>query len=120
MNELSHQSQVINLQLSIRNLNGVPLDVQNINVSLSAKDELLFSYNGPAQTNIVANGTEVWAMQDEEREAGRVLLDKLQSGDINSLPYTLKGSVTSVEDGTLNFEHTGHIYNVPGRSGHFR
>ena len=43
MNELSHQDQNIRLELSMRNLNGVELNIQNIDFSLSVDDNELFS-----------------------------------------------------------------------------
>ncbi len=120
MNELSHQDNSITLKLSMRNLNGVELDIHSIDFSLSVNDDELFSYQGPAETNIVANGTETWSVTVEESQSSRELLDSLQSGEIKSLPYTLKGSIKSKQDGTLRFAHEGHIYPLPGRPGHFR
>lgn len=120
MNELSHDGSNISLLLSMRNLNGVDLEIQKIDFSVSVEDDTLFSYNGPVDTNIVANGTETWTVAIEESETSRILLDGLESGDIKSLPYSLKGSISSAEDGNLRFEYEGHIYPVPGRPGHFR
>ena len=120
MNELSHQDNNIEVQLSIRNLNGVPLDVEAIDFGLSIDDEKVFTHKGPVNTNITANGTETLSLEVKENESGRELLDSLQNGDVNSLPYLLKGSITSRDDGTLRFEHEGHLYPLPGRPGHFR
>lgn len=120
MNELSHQDGNITLELSMRNLNGVELDIQTIDFSLWVNDDELFGYKGPAKTNIVANGTETWTVQVEETESSRDLLNTLQSGEVKSLPYSLKGSIFSQEDGDLHFEHEGHIYPLPGRPGRFR
>ena len=122
MTELSHQGTNINLQLSMRNLNGVDLDIQSIDFQLTVNEDEkdLFVYNGPVDTKIVANGTETWSVEVEESEASRDLLDSLEIGDIKSLPYTLKGSVISKDEGTLRFEHEGHIYPLPGKPGHFR
>lgn len=120
MNELSHQDNSISLVLSMRNLNGVELDIQSIDFSLAVDDDELFSYQGPAETNIVANGTEIWTVVVEESSASREMLDSLQNGEVKSLPYSLKGSVISQQDGKLRFEHEGHIYPLPGRPGHFR
>ena len=126
MTELSHKDNNISLQVSMRNLNGVDLDIKSIDFSLTVnqnedegKDEL-FVYNGPVDTNIVANGTETWSVDVVESATSRKLLDSLENGDIKSLPYALKGSVTSTDDGTLRFEHEGHIYPLPGKPGHFR
>ncbi len=120
LKELSHQDDNITLKLSMRNLNGVALDINNNDFSLSTDDKEIFNYHGPAETNIVANGTETWSVEVVESEASRELLDSLQNGDIKSLPYELKGSVSSKDDGTLHFQHEGHLYPLPGRPGRFR
>jgi len=120
MTELSHEDSSITLQLSMRNVNGVSLDIQSIDFSLSVDDEELFSYQGPAETNIVANGTETWSVEVEESQSSRDLLNTLENGDVKSLPYSLKGSVDSRDDGGLRFKHEGHLYPLPGRPGHFR
>ena len=120
MTELSHQDSSITLQLSMRNVNGVPLDIQSIDFSLSVDDEDLFTYQGPAETNIVANGTETWSVEVEESQSSRDLLNTLENGDVKSLPYSLKGSVDSRDDSNLRFKHEGHLYPLPGRPGHFR
>ncbi len=120
MNELSHQDDSITLQLSMRNVNGVPLDIMEIDFSLSVNEGELFTYNGPVDTDIVANGTETWSVDVAESKTSRELLDSLQNGDVKSLPYSLKGSIITRDDGTMRFEHEGHIYPLPGRPGHFR
>ena len=120
MTELSHQDNTITLQLSMRNLNGVDIDIRNIDFKLVMDDDELFTYNGPVDTNIVANGTETWSVDVEESETSRKLLGSLQNGEVKSLPYALEGSITTVDEGKLRFEHEGHIYPLPGRPGHFR
>ena len=120
MSELSHQDNNITLQLSIRNVNGVPLDILNIDLSVSVNDNELFAYAGPVDTSIISNSTETWSVDVEESSASHELLDSLQNGDVKSLPYTLEGKITTKDDGTLRFEHEGHLYTLPGRPGHFR
>jgi len=122
MTELSHQDNNISLQLSMRNLNGVDLDITNIDFRLTVNEDEdeLFVYEGPVDTNIVANGTETWSVDVAESETSRELLDSLESGDITSLPYMLKGTVYSKEDGSLRFEYEGHLYPLPGKPGYFR
>ena len=120
MNELSHQNNTITLQLSMRNINGVPLDIQSIDFSLSVDEQELFNYQGPAETNIVANGTETWSVEVEESQNSRELLNTLQNGEVKSLPYSLKGKIHSLDDDSLRFEYEGHIYPLPGKPGYFR
>jgi hypothetical protein len=120
MTELSHQDSTITLQLNMRNLNGVDIDIRNIDFKLTVDDEELFTYNGAVDTNIVANGTETWSVDVEESKTSRKLLDSLQNGEVKSLPYALEGSITTEDEGKLRFEYEGHIYPLPGRPGHFR
>ena len=122
MSELSHQGNTIKLQLSMRNLNGVDLDITSTDFSLTVNDseQELLAYNGPLNTNIGAKGTEVWSVEVAESKTSRELLDSMENGDIKSLPYKLKGSVYSKDDGKLRFEYEGHIYPLPGKPGHFR
>jgi hypothetical protein len=120
MTELSHEDNTVATQLSMRNLNGVALDILNIDFSLSVDGKKIIVYQGPVDTSIAANGTETWPVEVEESQSSRELLDKLQNGDVKSLPYILKGAVTSKADGDLRFEYEGHIYPLPGRPGHFR
>ena len=101
-------------------MHDVPLDIRDIDFSLSVNDEELFAYTGPVDTNIVKNGTETWNVDVEESEASRNLLDSLQNGDVKSLPYSLEGKITAMDDDTFRFEHEGHIFPLPGRPGRFR
>ena len=120
MNELSHDGQNITLQLSLRNRNGIEMDVQHMKFSLLAEDVELLSYDGPASTTIAANGTETWSVDVNEYDTSVSKLNALENGDIKSLRYTFKGTVTAVKAGKLNFEYEGHLYPVPGRPGRFR
>ena len=120
MSELSHQDNNISLQLNIRNVNDEPLDIINIDFSLATDENDLCTHVGPVEINIVANGTETWSVEVTESEASKKLLNSLQNGDIKSLSYSLNGSIKTVNDGNLRFEHEGHIYPLPGRPGHFR
>jgi len=120
MTELGHADETIALQLSMRNVNGVTLDILHIDFSMSVDGNEIIVYKGPVETSIAANGTESWPVEVEESQSSRELLNKLQNGDVKSLPYALRGTITSKEDGDLHFEYEGHIYPLPGRPGHFR
>lgn len=120
MTELSHEDDTIQLQINIRNLNGVDLEVLGAELTMLVEDGELLNYRGPVNIKIAANGTESWTVDVEENENSKQLLDQLEKGEVKSLPYSLKGSVTSREDGLLRFVYDGHIYPLPGRPGHFR
>lgn len=70
--------------------------------------------------NIAAKGTETWSVGISASTGGRALLDSLQEGSVKSLPYTLEGSVETVDGKSLRFEAVGHLYPLPGRPGYFR
>lgn len=120
--ELDHADNLINLHLSIRNLNGVDLNVKTIDFRLTVNEneEELVAYSGPVAINITANGIESWSVESKESDTGRKLLNQLENGDIMSLPYHLKGSISSADEGNLRFEYDGHLYPLPGKPGHFR
>lgn len=120
MSELSHQDGMIELKLNIRNINGVDMTVQNIDFKLSMNNAESLSYNSQASISIVANGIETWTVELPETVAVRQLLNSLENDEIKSLPYTLTGSVGTMEDGSLRYQYEGHIYPLPGRPGHFR
>lgn len=120
MNEMSHQDGNINLQLSMRNLNDVALDITGISLVLKVEESELVSYAGALDTNISARGTETWSVDVEESEASRKLLESLQNGEVKSLPYSMEGSISTRDSGSLKFEFEGHIYPLPGRPGYFR
>lgn len=120
MTEMSHREGKIMLQVGMRNLNGVNLEVLSIDVKMSASDQDLLAYRGEVGTIIAANGTETWSVEVDESTGARELLDSLEQGQVKSLPYFLRGSVSSREEGNLRFEHEGHIYPLPGKPGYFR
>ena len=120
MTEMSHQDGRLVLQVGMRNLNGVDLEVLSIDVKMSASGQDLLVYRGEVGTVIAANGTETWSVEVDESISARELLDSLEQGQVKSLPYLLRGSVNSREDGNLRFEHEGHIYPLPGKPGYFR
>lgn len=120
MTELSHRDDKIMLQLGIRNLNGVEFDLLSIDFRVSVENDDLLAYQGPVDITIAANGTETWSVEIDEQPSTRALLESLEQGEIKSLPYVLRGSVISREDGSLRFENEGHIYPLPGKPGYFR
>jgi hypothetical protein len=120
MTEMSLKDDRIMLQLGLRNLNGVDLDVLSIDLVMSAEGKDLLVYQGEVGTKIAANGTETLSLDADGKAGAAQLLISLEQGEVTSIPYLLTGSVTSSEEGSLRFEHEGHIYPLPGKPGHFR
>jgi len=120
MSELSHKDQKIQVELNMRNVNGEELVIQQIDVNLTVRGDEIFSYRGPADTRIVANGIETWSVEVEESQTSLELLNSLQNGEVMSLPYSLNGEIQTLDEGDLRFEYEGHIYPLPGKPGYFR
>jgi hypothetical protein len=120
ISELIHQDGLVSLQLSIRNVNGEPLNIREMDFSVSAEEQRLLAFSAPVDINIVANGTETWSVEIAESAIAREKLDALQNDEIKSLPYELEGSIRTLDTGKLRFEYQGHLYTLPGRPGHFR
>jgi len=120
MNELSHDAKTVTVQMTLRNRNGVEMDVEHMTFRLSSDGDDLLVYNGPAVTNITPNGTENWSVDIEAPEATHKKLIMLENEEVKSLFYTFKGTITSTEAGNLDFDYEGYLYPVPGRPGRFR
>jgi hypothetical protein len=113
--------QWLDIELSVRNRNDVPLQIDLVRFQLNISEKTHASYDGPHDANVVANGSERLSFRIElPPDKARARLEALEAGDIVSLPYHLEGEVHQLEAGTLRFENDGHVYPVPGRPGHFR
>jgi len=72
------------------------------------------------QLAIDANSAEEVQVREFPQAPTRDLLASLENREVASLPFSLRGSVRTLEDGTLRFEQKGHLYPVPGKPGFFR
>lgn len=104
----------------ISNQNGVPMSITAIDITVTVGDAEITRYNENFQLDIDTNSTEEVSVEKMPDDFTQTLLASLDKGDLNSLPFDLKGRVDTVEDGVLNFENTGHLYPVPGKPGYYR
>jgi LEA14-like dessication related protein len=110
----------LSVSFDARNQNGVPMTIDMIDITVTTDGTELTRENRAYDLIVGANSAErvlVEKQLDQERQA---LLKSLESGDVKSLPFDLKGRVRTVEDGYLSFEHKGYLYPVPGKPGDFR
>lgn len=120
INGLAVEPQGLTLDLGVRNANSLLLEIQRIEFSLALNEADIASYDAASKVTISANGTENLRFSLPADSTGSRLLSELESGDRQSLEYTLEGLFTVVEDGDMKFRRKGHIYPVPGRPGQFR
>ena len=104
----------------ISNQNGVPMSITSIDITVTVRDAEITRYNENLQLVIDTNSTEEVRVEKMPDDFTQTLLISLDRGDLDSLPFDLKGRVNTIEDGFLNFENTGYLYPVPGRPGHYR
>lgn len=110
----------LSADFDIRNENGVPMTINMIDITVSVNDVELARENRDFDLAIGANSAEEVHVDELPDEFTRSLLESLGSGEVKSLPFDLKGSVNTVEDGRLYYSHKGYLYPVPGKPGHFR
>lgn len=104
----------------ISNHNGVPMSITSIDITVTVRDAEITRYNKSFELVIDTNSTEEVSVDKMPEDFTRTLLVSLDRGELNSLPFDLKGRVNTIEDGFLNFENTGYLYPVPGKPGHYR
>lgn len=104
----------------ISNQNGVPMNIEAIDIEVTINGARLARENRQFQLTIDANSAEEVHVDQLPEPFTRDLLASLENREVNSLPFYLKGSVSTLESGRLRFEQKGHLYPVPGKPGYFR
>lgn len=104
----------------ISNQNGVPMTIDSVEITVRVNTTELVRFTGVKRLVIDANSTEEVHERHPPDSFTNTLLTSLDSGELNSLSFDLEGRVQTLEDGTLRSEHTGYLYPVPGKPGHFR
>ena len=104
----------------VRNINEVPMVIDAVDITVRTKGGEFSRFSDAYKLNIDPNTTETISLDNLPSDNARGQLADLQSGKIASLPFSLEGSVHTVEDGYLEFKHEGYLYTVPGKPGQFR
>jgi hypothetical protein len=117
---MSQAGGELTTEFRVDNQNGVPMNIQAIDVTVSLGDIPLAKVNREQQLAIDANSAEEIRVEEQPGDEALDLLGSLERREVNSLPFELVGRVRTQEDGYLRFEQKGHLYPVPGRPGSFR
>lgn len=107
-------------EFDISNQNGVPMSIDNVDITVRVGESVLAGLNQPVDLVIDANSTEGTRSEQQADDFSQTLLASLQSGELKSLSFDLEGRVHTAEDGFLKFEQNGYLYPVPGKPGYFR
>ena len=117
---MSLVQDTLSADFDIRNENGLPMNIDRVDITMSVNDVELARKNGSFTLLVDANSTEQVHVESLPDRFKRELLESLEGGEVKSLPFDLKGKVHTLEDGDLSFSHKGYLYPVPGKPGHFR
>lgn len=117
---MSQAGGELTTEFRVENQNGVPMNIQAIDVTVSLGELPLAKVNRELQLAIDANSAEEIRVEEQPGDEALDLLGSLERREVNSLPFELVGRVRTQEDGYLRFEQKGHLYPVPGRPGSFR
>jgi hypothetical protein len=112
--------ETLSASFRISNQNGVPMNIEAIDIEVTVNDVELARENKAFKLAIDANSAEEIRVDELPGPATRDLLISLENRKVASLPFSLQGSVRTLEDGILRFEQKGHLYPVPGKPGSFR
>jgi hypothetical protein len=112
--------ETLSASFRISNENGVPMDIEAIDIEVTVNDVVLARENKAFKLAIDANSAEEIHVDELPGPATRELLLSLENREVASLPFSLQGNVRTLADGVLRFEQKGHLYPVPGKPGEFR
>jgi hypothetical protein len=110
----------LSMATRIRNVNDEELSLSGLRFTVMLDEVELLSYQGEHVIAVAANGFETLNLTATASDDGTDLLNRLQTGELKSLPFDFSGAVINADGKSLRFQRDGHIYTVPGRPGQFR
>jgi len=116
--QLDHQQ--IHIRINLHNPNGVPMDVDRIQMTMKIGEAELGRQDAMPSLSIHPNGTDEISFDFPASDAASQMLTQLQDGGITSVQYTMSGRVFDSTGKSENFSQQGYFYPVPGRPGQFR
>jgi hypothetical protein len=120
ISNMSLQGDTLAADFRIDNQNGVAMNIQAIEITVTVNETTLTRENRDFALSIDANSSEELRVERLPDEFTRDLLASLENREVRSLPFQLSGRVLTEEDGYLRFEQKGHLYPVPGKPGQVR
>lgn len=120
ISSLTIQGENLAATFNIRNINDVPLDIEQIQITIRVQDTELTRHVESIGLSIDPNTTEEIAVQKLPDQFARELLASLEQPDVTNLPFFLEGEMRTQQDGNVPFRYEGYLYPVPGRPGQYR
>ncbi len=104
----------------LHNPNDIEMEVDRVEMSMTLGEADLGQRSNRPAIRIHPNGTEEIRFDFPADDLARRKLAQLESGERNSIPYTIDGRVFDSEGKAEKFSQRGYLYPVPGRPGQFR
>lgn len=120
ISSITVQGENLAASFNIRNINDVPMDIDQIRINIRVQDAELTRHVESLALSIDPNTTEEIAVQKLPDEFSRELLGSLAQGEVDNLPFLLEGEMRTQQDGNVPFRYEGYLYPVPGRPGQYR
>ena len=120
IDSLRLQETSMEVGLGVRNINEVTIQTARVSFTVMLDGSELARFDDAVDVSVIASGRETLRFELQPSESGKQLLQSLEKGDVPNLPYTLEGSIVTLEEGLLEFTGEGRLYPVPGRPGQFR
>jgi hypothetical protein len=120
ISSLNAQQTEINTRVDIYNPNGVDMEVDTFEMSMTLGDSELGLHSEKPGLSIHPNGTEEISFSFPAEATAGQALSELERGEVNSVPYTINGRVLDSGGDSERFSQRGYLYPVPGRPGEFR
>ncbi len=120
MSSMTIQGENLAATFNIRNINDVPLDIEQIRINIRVQEAELTRHVESMALSIDPNTTEEFAVNKLPDEFARDVLATLENQDVENLPFFLEGEMRTQQDGNVPFRYEGYLYPVPGRPGQYR
>lgn len=117
---LSVADEKLGASFNIHNINDVPMDIEQIEITIRIRDVELTRHVSALALSIDPNTTEDVVVEKVPEEFEQKLLEDLEKGDTGNLPFFLEGTIRTTEEGNVPFRYEGYLYPVPGRPGQYR
>lgn len=117
---LTRDGQNLSVDFGLRNLNDQPLEMAHLELELRTDGERLVLINQTAGLVVPSRGRESLVVEETAALTGLDRLDRLASGDIRSLPWSLTGEIATAGGRDYRVRAEGYLYRVPGRPDQFR
>jgi hypothetical protein len=120
ISSMTLQDGTLAASFNIRNINDVPLDIEQIQITIRVQEAELTRHVESMALSIDPNTTEEIAVNKLPDEFARDVLASLENHDVENLPFFLEGEMLTQQDGKVLFRYEGYLYPVPGRPGQYR